>query len=741
MNNNNGHGNGHHKLGTRMFQRIKRREHKHPKNTQNRITKKLGTKFIGMNTTILLLTCLVLLENANVILTRYTRESGKENQYEINHFMLVTEATKFAMAFLLETYRTYSDNTHGLWHLIKIHNFSSYDGLKVALPATLYFVQNSLFVVALSNLSTPVFQSAYQSKIIVTALVSVVLLGRSYSLIQWVSLALLSVGVTIVVLEDNDDRVGESPEGSTPWIQHIGIIAVLSCSLCSALAGVLFEKYVKRDETADLDGKNQKPSLWMRNIQLAVFSSLCACAKELFEASSSEKNSFLSGFTEWVWFLIFLRASTGLLVAIIIRRMDNVVKVFTSGVSIVVGIFGSSLVFDTQLTQRMWLGVFMVVTAGYAFGNKDPWLKLTNRSLWVLFCVLALLVPLQFRLYMPVEYLLTISSDMMKPLSPVPANHKEDLHFYIHTPKGKGAKDCGGCKVLVELHNALQEHGYHSSQLPMSFCPKEIDIPNSVLAVVVHPEVSKVRCTSKVNGTKILDVRWILAPVGVFVKKQFTNNWGSEDMIFNYATSTGVDVPLSNVLQVIVNPLPGDETDISDEIFYSKNRSGIVWTMRKGLKFHDKVTYIHEQPGMESTEFGQGKNIFSVESLRRYEYFVTYDPYTYWSWFAAMSGTVSVVYPLANMSKAEWAMGTFVGSYLQHIGSTEIPGIAYGWEQSEIEYARRTMHLLRPMLLAVKEWGANETVPLFARDVYRYKNGERTRFEGALLKRDVYPFL
>lgn len=686
---------------------------------------------------LLLLTCLVLLENGNVILTRYTRESGKENPYEINHFMLVTEATKFAMALLLETYRTYSDNTHGLWHSMKIHNFSSYDGLKVALPATLYFVQNSLFVVALSNLSTPVFQSAYQSKIIVTALVSVILLGRSYSLMQWASLALISAGVTIVVLEGNDDRVGESPEGSMSWIQHIGIIAVLSASLCSALAGVLFEKYVKQDEIADLGGENQKPSLWMRNIQLAVFSSLCACAKELFEASSSEKKLFLSGFTEWVWFLIFLRASTGLLVAVIIRRLDNVVKGFTSGVSIVVGIFGSSLVFDTHLTERMWLGVFMVVTAGYAFGNKDPWLKLPNRSLWVLvgLFVALLFVALQFRSFTPEEYLPTISSEMMKPLQPVPANHKDDLHFYVHSVFDA---DCGGCKVLTELHNALLENGYHSSQLPIFKCPNEIDIPNSTLAVVVHPEVSEVRCTSKVTSTKIVDVRWILAPIGIKTTEDITNHWGSEDMIFNYATSTGVDVPLSNILQVIVNPLPGDETDISDEIFYSKNRSGIVWTMRKGLEFHGNVAYIHEQPGMESTEFIL---LEKVESLRRYEYFVTYDPYTYWSWFAAMSGTVSVVYPLAKVSKAEWALGTFVGSYLQHIGSTEIPGIAYGWEQSEIEYARRTMHLLRPMLLAVKEWGASETVPQFARDVYRYKNGERTRFEGALLKRDVYPFL
>ncbi len=100
-----------------------------------------------------------------------------------------------------------------------------------------------------------------------------------------------------------------------------------------------------------------------------------------------------------------------------------------------------------------------------------------------------------------------------------------------------------------------------------------------------------------------------------------------------------------------------------------------------------------------STQFERTERI--AKNITQYEYFVTYDPYTYWRWIAAMSGTVSVVYPLQGKSKYEWLMSTFVGPYLKASNKTNLPGIAYGWTSSEIDYARRTMHQLRPMLLYI----------------------------------------
>jgi hypothetical protein len=105
-----------------------------------------------------------------------------------------------------------------------------------------------------------------------------------------------------------------------------------------------------------------------------------------------------------------------------------------------------------------------------------------------------------------------------------------------------------------------------------------------------------------------------------------------------------------------------------------------------------------------------------------------------------MLGVVSVVYPIENVSKINWAYGSFFGSYLMAVGETDVPGIAYGWVESELEYARRTMHELRPFLFKVKAWG-DATIHPFGRDCYRYRHGKREFFESAMLVKDAYPHL
>ena len=64
-------------------------------------------------------------------------------------------------------------------------------------------------------------------------------------------------------------------------------------------------------------------------------------------------------------------------------------------------------------------------------------------------------------------------------------------------------------------------------------------------------------------------------------------------------------------------------------------------------------------------------------------------------------GAISIVYPVENVTKEEWALGTYVGEYLRENGG-EVPGIAYGWSDEEIEYANRTKWELRSFLLKVR---------------------------------------
>uniref|UniRef100_A0A8C0H6U9 Solute carrier family 35 member A2 n=1 Tax=Chelonoidis abingdonii TaxID=106734 RepID=A0A8C0H6U9_CHEAB len=81
------------------------------------------------------------------------------------------------------------------------------DTLKLAVPSLIYTLQNNLQYVAISNLPAATFQVTYQLKILTTAVFSVLMLRKSLSRLQWVSLLLLFTGVAVVQVEQG--QVGE----------------------------------------------------------------------------------------------------------------------------------------------------------------------------------------------------------------------------------------------------------------------------------------------------------------------------------------------------------------------------------------------------------------------------------------------------------------------------------------------------------------------------------------------------
>ena len=70
--------------------------------------------------------------------------------------------------------------------------------LKLLIPAGLYTLQNNLLYVALSNLDAATYQVTYQLKILTTALFSVLMLSKKIDSLKWMSLIILTVGVSLV---------------------------------------------------------------------------------------------------------------------------------------------------------------------------------------------------------------------------------------------------------------------------------------------------------------------------------------------------------------------------------------------------------------------------------------------------------------------------------------------------------------------------------------------------------------
>jgi UDP-galactose transporter len=226
-----------------------------------------------------------------------------------------TEVLKLFSCFLVIAYQK-----GGLYGLLKNINEEIIEQpaelWKLAVPSLVYTIQNNLLFFALSNLNAATFQVGYQLKLLTTAIFSVVMLGKSISQLQWLSLVILAVGVAIAQTSAQHEAK-KNDNGNKNSI--VGFIAVVIAACLSGFAGVYFEKILKNSHT----------TLWMRNIQMSlsgiVISLICIGLNDQDWKVVSE-HGFFYGYTYIVWGVIFLQAVGGLLVAVVVKYADNILK-------------------------------------------------------------------------------------------------------------------------------------------------------------------------------------------------------------------------------------------------------------------------------------------------------------------------------------------------------------------------------------------------------------------------------
>merc|ERR1712107_914525 len=91
-------------------------------------------------------------------------------------------------------------------------------------------------------------------------------------------------------------------------------------------------------------GKQTDASIWMRNIQLALFGCMLALIGTwLQDGALIREHGFLQGYSALVWGVIVLQAIGGLVVAAVLKYADNILKCFGNAVSIILSCLLSSV--------------------------------------------------------------------------------------------------------------------------------------------------------------------------------------------------------------------------------------------------------------------------------------------------------------------------------------------------------------------------------------------------------------
>ncbi|KAL4798558.1 nucleotide-sugar transporter-domain-containing protein [Aspergillus venezuelensis] len=340
-----------------------------------------------------------------VLLVHYSRmmppTGGK--RYLTSTAVFFSEVVKLAISLTLALYEVSksappSVPATSLLSTLAAAVFSG-DSWKLAIPATLYTLANSLQYVALSNLQASTFQTSYQLKIVVSSVFGFMLLGRGVPLRKWGLILLLIAGVALVnlpitgsdeIFSENAAKHFDFPRSLEEWkavklqgqklhkrsatyegIEEdiltatpsmdwtVGILATLGSCAASGLSGVYFEK-VMRDSA-------RSTSLWVRNVQIAVYSIFPALfiGVVFLDGEKIANGGVFDGYNWVVWATILVQAFGGIAAPFFAGPAFADSRNVASATTIILTSLGSIWFFEFEPTMIYIIGTFAVLVATY----------------------------------------------------------------------------------------------------------------------------------------------------------------------------------------------------------------------------------------------------------------------------------------------------------------------------------------------------------------------------------------
>ncbi|XP_078481703.1 UDP-N-acetylglucosamine transporter isoform X2 [Ciona intestinalis] len=319
------------------------------------------------------LVLLVLQTTCMVLTLRYTRTVVIDGpRYLSSTVVLLAEFVKL-MSCLFVIYYQCNFYPQKFLNELKVGLLNKpLETIKIAVPSGIYSFQNNLLFIALNYLDAPTYQVTYQLKILMTALFSSLLLRKQLSRNQWIALVMLMTGVALVQYPTGSTAV-ENTSSIQDRMYGVGVLLVACAG--SGFAGVYFELLLKSSNI----------SLWIRNVQMAMFGVIFSSITVLFtNLKEIQKDGFFQGYSIPVMTVLLLQAYGGILVACVVQYTDNIIKGFATSLSIIVSTIVSYLVFnDVQPTKLFLAGTMIVIAATFVYGlrtTKPSSTKLTEKD-------------------------------------------------------------------------------------------------------------------------------------------------------------------------------------------------------------------------------------------------------------------------------------------------------------------------------------------------------------------------
>ncbi|GAB2296679.1 hypothetical protein Dimus_030788 [Dionaea muscipula] len=196
-----------------------------------------------------------------------------------------------------------------------------------------------------------VFKIMGNLKIITTGILFRIFLKRKLSNLQWMAIVLLAVGTTTSQVKGCGGASCDSLLSAPIQGYMLGILS----ACLSASAGVYTEFLMKKNND----------SLYWQNVQLYTFGALFNMARMVLDdfGNGFEKGAWwrrlFDGYSITTWMVVFNLGSTGLLVSWLMKYADNIVKVYSTSMAMLLTMILSVYLFNFSPTLQLFLGIII----------------------------------------------------------------------------------------------------------------------------------------------------------------------------------------------------------------------------------------------------------------------------------------------------------------------------------------------------------------------------------------------
>ncbi|XP_013409202.1 CMP-sialic acid transporter 2 [Lingula anatina] len=237
-----------------------------------------------------------------------------------------------------------------------------------ALPSIVYGITNNIHFYALHLTSPPVWAILMQMRVVFIAVTYRTLFKRQIERIQWFALCVLITGIAIT-------KIGGGLEKGNFIHPMAWLLAAFTSFLCM-VAAVLTEYLFKNDRRSFAD----------QQLQLYLFGTIVTLMLCLTESNTKVKDLLqFKGISDtmvlvFVISCVTLSVTSGLAVALIMKKMDNIVKIYCGALATLLTAVVSSIFFSArfQLDWTYAAGFVLVFTAIFLYEKKNvDWKKTT----------------------------------------------------------------------------------------------------------------------------------------------------------------------------------------------------------------------------------------------------------------------------------------------------------------------------------------------------------------------------